>query len=211
MLLGSPPDMVHGFLSHRTHMPHDKAHIRAVILQITKESGFRKLFFGDFLNGFFVAITFLFREFVEKIIIAAAITAAIAAAFFLVKEINCSSADYSTEERVEANKAMTAVVLENSDEWDEETVICIVDSAYRPLFGKETDYTVSVYILDQEAFAAGQADSEKYTLETLWAYSKSGPKKDKFQSLIKVAEASIQKNEDTGEILSCTVEPLVLQ
>ena len=31
MLLGSPPDMVHGFLSHRTHMPHDKAQIRAVI------------------------------------------------------------------------------------------------------------------------------------------------------------------------------------
>ena len=118
------------------------------------------------------------------------------------------SADYSTEERIEANMAMTDVVWENTDEWKDETMICIVDSAYRPLFGSETDYTVSVYILDGEAFAEGQHADGSYTLEALWAYSKSGPKKDKYQSLIKVAEASIQKNEDTGEILSFSIDPL---
>ena len=119
--------------------------------------------------------------------------------------ISSRSADYSTEERVEINHQMADLVLERTDDWDEETVVCIVDAAYRPLFGKETDYTVAVYVLDEEAFAAGQADSDKYSMDTLWAYSKSGPKKDKYQSLIKVASASVVKNEDTGEILSFSI------
>ena len=121
------------------------------------------------------------------------------------------SADYSTEERVEINHEMAELVLDRTDDWDSETVVCIVDSAYRGLFQSETDYTVSVYILDEEAFAAGQADSDKYSMDTLWAYSKSGPKKDKYQSLIKVAEVSVLKNEKTGEILEFAAEPIVLQ
>ena len=118
------------------------------------------------------------------------------------------SADYSAAERVEANHAMADVVLENTDEWDDETVVCIVDSAYRGLLQKETDYTVAIYVLDEAAFAAGQADDETYTMDTLWAFSKSGPKKDIYQSLIKVGTAEITKNEDTGEILSFTVTPV---
>ena len=123
---------------------------------------------------------------------------------YLAYRYNTSSrsADYKTAERVEIQKEMAALVLEETDQWDEETVICVVDSAYRGLFESETDYTVAVYVLDEEAFAAGQAADEKYTLDTLWAYSKSGPKKDKYQSLIKVASVSIVKNEKTGEILS---------
>ena len=112
------------------------------------------------------------------------------------------SADYKTEERVAIQKDMTRLVLDQTDDWDEETLVCIVDSAFRPMFGKETDYTVAIYTLDEEAFAAGQADNAKYTMDTLWAYSKSGPKKDKYQSLVKVGTASIVKNEKTGEILS---------
>jgi hypothetical protein len=45
-------------------------------------------------------------------------------------------------------------------------------------------------------------------MDTLWAYSKSGPKKDKYQSLVKVASASIVKNEKSGEILSFAVTPV---
>ena len=116
------------------------------------------------------------------------------------------SADYSTAERVEANHAMAEVVLDKTEDWDDQTVVCIVDSAYRGLFQSETDYTVSVYVLDQEAFAAGQAADEKYTMDTLWAFSKSGPKKDQYQSLVKVATAQITKNEKTGEILAFSVE-----
>jgi len=118
------------------------------------------------------------------------------------------SADYTDEQRVEANQTMTELVLEETDDWDAETVVCIVDSAFRPMFDNETDYTVSVYILDAEAFAAGQEADSKYTMDTLWGYSKSGPSKDKYGSLVKVATAEIQKNEKTGEILSFTIAPV---
>ena len=118
------------------------------------------------------------------------------------------SADYKTEERVAIQKGMAELVLDETDEWDDETVICVVDSAYRGLFQSETDYTVAVYVLDEEAFAAGQADDSTYTLEKLWTYSKSSPKKDKYQSLIKVASCDIVKNEKTGEILSFSCKPV---
>ena len=118
------------------------------------------------------------------------------------------SADYTDKERKEANHAMAELVLDKTDDWDDETVVCVVDSAFRGLFEKETDYTVSVYILDEEAFAAGQAADSKYTMDTLWGYSKSGPKKDKFKSLVKVGTATVTKNEKTGEILSFAVEAL---
>ena len=118
------------------------------------------------------------------------------------------SADYKTEERVAIQKGMAELVLDETDEWDDETVICVVDSAYRGLFQSETDYTVAVYVLDEEAFAAGQAEDSTYTLEKLWTYSKSSPKKDKYQSLIKVASCDIVKNEKTGEILSFSCKPV---
>ena len=117
------------------------------------------------------------------------------------------SADYTDKQRKDANRTMTELVLEKTDEWDDETVVCIVDSAYRPLFEDETDYTVAVYILDEEAFAAGQAADEDYGMDTLWGYSKSGPRKDSYQSLVKVASVEIQKNEKTGEILEFVLTP----
>ncbi len=118
------------------------------------------------------------------------------------------SADYTAKERVAANKEMTRLVLDRTDEWDEETVVCIVDSAFRGLFEDETDYTLSVYVLNEENFAAGQAADEKYTMDTLWGYSKSGPKKDTYQSLTLVATVTVQKNEKTGEILSFACIPV---
>ena len=128
------------------------------------------------------------------------------------------SADYSTEERVEANHAAADLVLDKTDDWDAETVICVVDSAYRPLFGKETDVTVSVYVLDVEKFEAGVQDNEQkrtedkklaaYTMDTLWGYSKSGPKNDQYGSLVKVATVTYTQVEKSGEILDFTVTPV---
>ncbi len=116
------------------------------------------------------------------------------------------SADYTDRQRVEANKEMAQLVLEKSDYWDEEKVFCVVDSKYQGLFEAEADYTVSIYILDGEAFAKGQADAqakgETYNEDTLWGYSKSGPKKDIYQSLVKVGTLTMTRNERTGEILS---------
>ena len=121
---------------------------------------------------------------------------------YLAYRYNTSSrsADYKAEERVAIQKEMAALVLEETDQWDDETVICVVDSAFRPMFEKETEYTVAVYVLDQDAFAAGQAADNSYTMDTLWGYSKSGPKKDPYGSLVKVGEVTFTRNEKTDAI-----------
>lgn len=121
------------------------------------------------------------------------------------------SADYTDAQRVEANQTAARIVDERTEEWDGKTLVCIVDSAYQPLFGEETDYTVSVYVLDEEAFAAGQADAQAkgktYTMDTLWGYSKSGPGKDAYGSLVKVATATFTQSEGTGEVSSFVLTP----
>ena len=115
------------------------------------------------------------------------------------------SADYTDSQRVEANKEMAALILEKTDDWDKEKVFCVVDSKYQGLFEAEAEYTVSIYILDEEAFAAGQAADSKYTEDTLWGYSKSGPGKDKYKSLIKVGTLKMTRNEWTDTIVSFKV------
>ena len=147
-------------------------------------------------------MTFAKKQIITLVILT--LIGAVSATGYLAYRYNTSSrsADYSTEERVEANKSMAQLVLDETDDWDDQTVVCVVDSAYRGLFQQETDYTVAVYVLDEEAFAAGQAADSGYTMDTLWKYSKSGPGKDAYQSLIKVASADVVKNEKTGEILS---------
>ena len=134
----------------------------------------------------------------------------VSAVSYMAYRYNTSSrsADYKTEERVAIQQSMADLVVEKTDDWDDETVFCVVDSAYRGLFQEETDYTVAVYVLDEEAFAAGQAEDPSYTMDKLWTYSKSGPKKDKFQSLIKVASCDVIKNEKTGEILEFNCTPV---
>ena len=117
-------------------------------------------------------------------------------------ESTSRSADYTDEQRVEANKAMTELVLFRTEKWDDQTVVCIVDSAYRPMFQQETDYTISIYVLDKEAFAAGQAADKDYGMDTLWGYSKSGPKKDPYKSLVLVGTLKVTLHEKTEEILA---------
>ena len=114
------------------------------------------------------------------------------------------TADYSTEQRIEANKEMAELVAARTNEWKDETVVCVVDSAYRELFATKTEYTVAVYILDEAAFAAGQADAaandKTYNMDSLWAYSKSGPSKDPYGSLVKVAMVTFVMDESTGMV-----------
>ncbi len=117
------------------------------------------------------------------------------------------SADYSDTQRVKANKGATELVLEKTDDWDSETVVCIVDSCYQGLFEKEADYTVSIYVLDAEAFAAGQAADKDYDMDTLWGYSKSGPKKDAYGSLVKVGTVTYTENTRSGEVTDWTLTP----
>ena len=108
------------------------------------------------------------------------------------------SADYTAAQRVQANKEMTEYILSVTDDWDKKKVFCVVDSAYRGLLDKTTDFTISVYILDEAEFAKNQAANKDYNEDTIWGYSKSKPKND--SSLIKVGEFTVVKNEKTGEM-----------
>lgn len=122
---------------------------------------------------------------------------------------NSRSAGYSPEQRVEVNHAMTDLALASGDlGLDGETVVGIVDSAYRPLFGKNTDYTVSIYTVDDEALAEGMAADAKYGMDTLWGYSKSGPGKDPYGTMVKVAEVKMTVVEKTYELLNIQVNPV---
>ena len=134
------------------------------------------------------------------VLLAVGITGAV---FYLTDryEDTSRSADYTDSQRIDANQNVTKIVKGQIADLPEGTIVCIVDSAYRPLFGSETDYTVSVYLLDEEAFAAGQAADKDYDMDTLWGYSKSGPGKDKYKSLVKLATATFTVNEQSGQVL----------
>ena len=95
-------------------------------------------------------------------------------------------------------------MLDQTADWDDETVVCVVDSAFRPMLTQETDYTVAVYTLDEEAFAAGQAADSSYSMDTLWGYSKSGPSKDPYKSLVKAGTVTLRKDTKTGDVLDFT-------
>ena len=110
------------------------------------------------------------------------------------------SADYTDKQRIAANQAATELVLDKTDDWDNETVVCIVDSCFQGLFDQEADYTVSIYVLDKEAFAAGQAADKDYDMDTLWGYSKSGPGKDAYGSLVKVGSVTYTLNTKTDVV-----------
>ena len=112
------------------------------------------------------------------------------------------SADFTTEQRIEETKEASQIVQEQTSDWDNETVIGIVSKANRPLFGKETSYTIDVYILDQAVFdaqvEASRESDDPYTMDTIYGYSLTPAKKDK--ALIRVATATYIQNEETGQI-----------
>ena len=141
---------------------------------------------------------------IVAIVLLLAVGVGSATAYLLDRYTNTSrSADYTDKQRVKANKAVTEIVKDR-EELPEGTIVCIVDSAYCGLFETETDYTVSVYVLDEEAFAAGQAADKDYDMDTLWTYSKSGPKKDPYGSLVKLGTATFTENSKTDEVLEYT-------
>ncbi len=105
------------------------------------------------------------------------------------------SASYTTEERVEKNHTMQQVVLDRTDAWDDTPTLTVVESAYRPFLGKQTTYTVAVYVPVEEGAIT----------DAMWAYKKSAAKKD--ETLTRVATATIVVEDATGAVVSCLVEP----
>lgn len=115
---------------------------------------------------------------------------------FVHYENTSLSSAYTTEERIEANKSMQVIVLEESDDWDDMTTVTVVESAYKKFLGHEITYTVAVYEVE---------DGVEVT-DDIWKLSKS--KAAKHESLTRVATVTILVNEDTGEVLSYETEAL---
>ncbi|MBQ8238809.1 MAG: folate family ECF transporter S component [Oscillospiraceae bacterium] len=102
------------------------------------------------------------------------------------------SSAYTTQERIEANKSMQPMVVENSDDFDDMTTVTIVESAYKKFLGHEVTYTVAVYQV---------ADGAEVTDE-LWKLSKS--KAAAHEDLVRVGGAVILVDETTGQVLAYT-------
>ena len=98
------------------------------------------------------------------------------------------SASYTAQERLQKNTEMNAWVAENKSLHAEETVT-IIESARSKVGSREMTYELAIYRINEEKFAAKQAESEaeiaagkegakSYTKETLNGYSKSKAAKD---------------------------------
>ena len=99
------------------------------------------------------------------------------------------SSDYTTQERIEANQAMQPMVADNTDDWDDQTTVTIVESAFKKFLGEEITYTVAVYTTELEEVS-----------NDIWKLSKS--KAAAHEDLSRVATATIVVNEKTGEMVS---------
>lgn len=104
------------------------------------------------------------------------------------------SASYSVEERIAANSSMEPIVKENTDDWDDVTLMTCVESAYGKFMSDEVTYNVAIYTV---------ADGVELT-DDIWKLSKS--KAAAHEDLTRVATAVIVVNEETGETISFSVE-----
>ena len=112
------------------------------------------------------------------------------------------SASYSDDERYRYNCQMADIIDERSDE--ERPIVATVESAYKEFLGKEITYNVAVYAVDEAVLA----DYSK-SLDAIRGMSKSKAKAVAEDGVMEnVAYATIVVNEKTGEVVSCTSEPV---
>lgn len=110
------------------------------------------------------------------------------------------SASYEAQERYEINCQMNDNVLAQTDDWDDETTVSVVESAYKKFAKGYTTYNVAVYTVDEDALAA-----TKNTLDDLRGYSKSKAAKD--ETMTRQATAVIVVKNKTGEVLEFSITP----
>lgn len=108
------------------------------------------------------------------------------------------SASYTAEERYAANTQMAGVIAEQSGEYDGDTLVATVESAYKKFLGDTTTYNVAVYVVDE-----GALESYDQDLETIRGLSKSKAKAVSEDGvMVHTADAVIVLNNDTGAVVS---------
>lgn len=112
------------------------------------------------------------------------------------------SSGYTAEERYDTNCSMIEIVQAQTDDWDDETLVTTVESAY-PKFGEDyITYTVAVYVVDEAALEGYDQD-----LETIRGLSKSkAAAVAKDGVMTRVSIATIVQDKTTGEVLDFSVE-----
>lgn len=103
---------------------------------------------------------------------------------------NSVTKDYSAEEVVERNKAMHAIILEEDDTLPKDNTVAVVEYAAKPIWGKETTYTVALY----------QAVEGAEITDTMWSYKKTPASKD--ENLTRLATVTIVAENKTDALVS---------
>ena len=94
---------------------------------------------------------------------------------------------YTTEERVDKNRQMHEIILDETDGGINAPSVAIIESAYRPFLGQETTYNVAFYAVSGEV------------TDDLWELKKTPASKHEALSL--VGNAVIVMNDRDGELL----------
>lgn len=112
------------------------------------------------------------------------------------------SANYSAEERYQVNTSMIDVVQDQSDEFDQDTLVTTVESAYKKFLGKTTTYHVAVYVVQDSALTGYDKD-----LETIRGLSKSKAKAVAEDGIMtRSADAVIVLDNASGSVVSFEME-----
>lgn len=114
---------------------------------------------------------------------------------------NSVSGSYTAEERYDINTEMTDVVKAQTDDWDEDTMVTTVESAYKKFMKGYTTYNVAVYVVDDAAL-----EGYDKNLEAIRGMSKSKAKAVAEDGVMtRVSSAVIVLDDKTGEVLSFTL------
>lgn len=84
------------------------------------------------------------------------------------------SASYTKEQRTEENHRMAELLAQQSDAFEGQSVVTIVESAKRPFLGSRTTYTAAVYTVDPETDAAPFWSCSKSTAAREEAMTRAG-------------------------------------
>ena len=106
------------------------------------------------------------------------------------------SASYTDEQRYEVNCDMDGIVRSETLDWEDDTTVCVVESAYKKFLTDKVTYTVAVYTVDPQALD---------DLETFRGLSKSKAAAE--PALTRAATATVVQNQSTGEVLSFSLSP----
>ncbi len=107
-------------------------------------------------------------------------------------ETTSLSANYSAEDRLDKNRLMQTLVVQECDDFDNVDTITIVESAMKPFLKNEITYTAAIYTQNEGLTAAEAAKC--------WGLSKS--KAAKHEGLTRAGTAIIVVDGKTGEVLS---------